>query len=116
MTIQRTTTPAAVARRQLLLDRFTETLADAGAPYPDALATRLRDVVDELGFTLPTGIDDTPPPRPDRCATAEQRATHLATIRAALNPQRHATPPTGQPKPSPSGQAVDTPSPDRSTQ
>lgn len=77
--------PAAVARRQLLADRFTELLTTWGCPpeHADARARALRDVVDELGFTLPPAIADTPPPRRPRANPAVQ-AQAMATIRATL--------------------------------
>jgi hypothetical protein len=86
VTIHRTTTPARAARRQLLVDRFAEYLAEHGAQPENATAYArdLLDVVDELGFTLPEAIDDSPPLF-DGHADPEHRAACMAQIRAALN-------------------------------
>ncbi len=75
--------PAAVARRQLLVDRFAELLEAWGSPHAEDRARQLRDVVDDLGFVLPAAIADAPPPRGPR-ADPEHQAACMAEIRAAL--------------------------------
>ena len=91
MTIQPTRLPAAVARRQLLHDRFAELLSDWGSTHTEERAAQLQAVVDDLGFVLPPGVADAPP-APSH-STPEGRAAaraHLADILAA---RRHAAPP-----------------------
>lgn len=89
MTVQHTTTPARAARRKLLTDRFAEYLTEHGA-QPDhaaGYARDLLDLVDDLGFTLPASIDDTPPPVTGR-ATPSHQAACMAEIRATLAAKR----------------------------
>lgn len=70
MTTQPTHSPARTARRQLLVDRIAEYLTDRGASDDNAraYAADLRDIVDQLGFTLPAALEDTPPLRPGQPA------------------------------------------------
>ena len=82
-----TTTPARAARRQLLVDRFTELLTSWGSPHADARAKQLRDVVDELGFALPAAFDD-PPPVPARGADGPGREEFRAALAALGNRPR----------------------------
>jgi hypothetical protein len=58
-------TPARAARRQLLVDRITEYLAERCGSEERAAgyARDIRGIVDDLGFTLPEAIDDPPPAR-----------------------------------------------------
>jgi hypothetical protein len=71
MTVQPTITPARAARRQILSDRIAEYLTDrCGSPdRAAAYATDIRDIVEQLGWTLPAALDDPPPPRPANAST-----------------------------------------------
>lgn len=69
----------------------TEQFESWGLTDPDQRATYLlRRLRTELEWAPPrTAADDPHPPRrPDHCATPEQRAEHLATIRATLTGPR----------------------------
>jgi hypothetical protein len=101
VTITPTRQPAAVARRQLLADRFAELLDEWGAPHAGERAAQLQAVVDDLGFVLPAGIADEPPP-PAAHSTPEGRARAKAELAAALAARRPAdTPPTDGPHTNP---------------
>lgn len=77
------------ARRQLLLDRWTERLTAAGDPHAAEHARQLREDMDDLGFDLPAAIDDAPPMRPAHVASDEVRAARVAEIRDTLANRRH---------------------------
>ncbi len=79
---------AAVARRQLLRDRFAELLETWGDRYPTEHATQLLDAVDDLGFALPPGIDDPPPPPSHSTREGRERAKQLLAKALA---DRHTT-------------------------
>lgn len=58
---QITSPDARAARRQTLIDRWTEYLADLNVPYAAEKARGLRDIMDELGFRLPAALEEAPP-------------------------------------------------------
>lgn len=58
---QITSPDARAARRQTLVDRWTEYLADLNVPYAAEKARGLRDIMDELGFHLPAALEDAAP-------------------------------------------------------
>lgn len=81
------TNPARAARRQLLIDRWTEKLHQAGYPNPTERARDLLTDMDDLGFSLPPALEDTPPPRgPGHTPAA--RATAMQTIRDTLTARK----------------------------
>ncbi|WP_100499381.1 hypothetical protein [Geodermatophilus chilensis] len=77
MTITPARQPAAVARRQLLRDRFAELLTEWGSPHAAERAAHLMDAVDDAGFTLPPALDDAPPPPSHSTPEGRARARQL---------------------------------------
>jgi hypothetical protein len=91
MTTTPTTTPARAARRQNLLNRWTERLTERGVAYAADLARVLLDDMDEAGFRLPAALEDAAPLAANPAPEDSPGRRAFAEARAALTAKRTRT-------------------------
>lgn len=72
------TTPHHAAKRQWLIDRYTEMLAEAGDRGAETRAVRLVEEAENLGWTPPrTVVDDQPPAASYSTREGRERAKRI---------------------------------------